>query len=182
MDVVTLFSGACSIAADCSLRAGGEDWVIISGYFRAPGGSIQAAPHYAPFAASRGDEYARVDVSGVIDPRRFRQDLMSLVQSRKLVHKAPGLLATALGQTRRNHVVCSSLIARAILLQPRSPLALAMLQAAKERYAYGEVTPADIARAMAILGLRPEGATVPIHTVPVWSRSARPTHIFRSCQ
>lgn len=170
-DAVTGWTGIWSVAVDCSLEFGGESWVITSGEFRL-GRRRLSGPHYAPLAACHGSALARLDISSYIDASRLLDDLRRSVANPAIRHKgAREALDFLLGRARENRVNCSILAGRAILKQPSSPLAQALRQAMLDRFIYGDVTPADLARAAAILGLCPDGVGVPIRTVPVLRRA-----------
>ncbi|HWB84037.1 MAG TPA: hypothetical protein VG675_07850 [Bryobacteraceae bacterium] len=170
-DAVTGFTGVWSAELDCSLEAGGEPWMIVSGAFRFPGFRIDG-PQYAPQAASHGCAIARIDISSLIDGRHLLADLQNIIADPAVRHKgAAGAPAYIFGRTRSDRVICSSLIGNAILRQPESVMAQALKQALRERFTYGEITPADLARAAAILHLCPEGVATPVRTVPVLARA-----------
>jgi hypothetical protein len=178
-DAVTGWTGIWSVAVDCSLESAGESWVITSGEFQV-GRRRVSGPHYAPLAACHGSALARLDISSYIDASRLLDDLRASVANPAIRHKgAREALDFLLGRTRQDRVNCSSLAGRAILKQPSSPLARALRQALRDRFIYGDVTPADLARAAAILGLCPEGAGVPVRTVPVLQRVSPNPPLYR---
>lgn len=174
-DAVTGFSGIWGVALDFSLQGGGCRWVITSGEYRLLRGKL-SGPHYAPLEACRGAALARIDISGVIDSRQLLTDLQSTISDPGIRHKnGAAALSYLLGTTREDHVTCSSLIGRAILRQPSQSLARALREALEQRLTYGEITPADLARAAAILNLG--DAEVPprrIQTVPLLKSRTRP--------
>ena len=176
-DAATGWTGIWSVAVDCSLESQGEPWVITSGEFRL-GETRLSGPHYAPLAAGHGSALARIDISPYIDASRLLADLRNSIANPAIRHKgARDSLDFLLARVREDRVNCSGLVGRAILKQPFSPLAKALRQAMRDRFTWGDVTPADLARAAAILGLSPEGASVPIRAVPVL-RQASGSPIF----
>jgi hypothetical protein len=166
-DAAMGWTGIWSVAVDCSLESKGEAWVITSGEFRL--GEIRlSGPHYAPLAACHGSALARIDISACIDARRLLADLRSSIANPAIRHNgARETLDFLLARVREDRVNCSGLAGRAILKQPSSPMAKALRQAMRDRFIWGDVTPADLARAAAILGLCPEGLATPVRTVPV---------------
>ncbi|MGA2326192.1 MAG: hypothetical protein ABSH05_07880 [Bryobacteraceae bacterium] len=166
-DAVTGWTGIWSVAVDCSLESKGEPWVITSGEFRL--GEIRlSGPHYAPLAACPGSALARIDISPYIDASRLLVDLRNSIANPAIRHNgARETLDFLLGRVREDRVNCSGLAGRAILKQPSSPMAKALRQAMRDRFTWGDVTPSDLARAAAILGLAPDGASIPIRAVPV---------------
>jgi len=175
-DAVQVFAGIWGCAADCALEAGGQSWLITSIELHARDWHL-SGPHYAPLEAFRGAGIACVDLSSCIDVARFRADLSRSVADPEIRHKGlNGAVDFLFGRTREDRVTCSSLIAQAILRQPSSSLAQALGRALNERFSYGEITPADLARAIAILGLAtPEPASRPFQLIPLWPyRGAKP--------
>ena len=166
-DAVTGWTGIWAVAVDCSLESKGEPWVITSGEFRL-GEMRLSGPHYAPLAACPGSALARIDISLYIDASRLLVDLRTSIANPAIRHNgARETLDFLLGRVREDRVNCSGLAGRAILKQPSSPMAKALRQAMRDRFVWGDVTPADLARATAILGLSPEGAGIPIRVVPL---------------
>lgn len=166
-DAVTGWTGIWSVAVDCSLESKGEPWVITSGEFQL-GKMRLSGPHYAPLAACPGSALARIDISPYIDASRLLADLRNSIANLSIRHNgARETLGFLLGRVREDRVNCSGLAGRAILKQPSSPMAKALRQAIRDRFIWGDVTPADLARAAAILGLSPDGAGVPIRVIPL---------------
>jgi hypothetical protein len=166
-DAATGWTGIWSVAVDCSLAGNGEAWAITSGEFRV-GEMRLSGPHYAPLAACHGSALARIDISPYIDASRLLADLRDSIANPAIRHNgARETLDFLLARVREDRVNCSGLAGRAILKQPSSPMAKALRQAMRDRFIWGDVTPADLARAAAILGLSPEGVSIPIRTVPV---------------
>ena len=174
-DAVTGWTGIWSVAVDCSLESQSEPWVITSGEFRL-GTMRVSGPHYAPLSACHGSALARIDISSYIDASKLLADLRASIGDPAIRHN--GVRETLnffLGRVREDRVNCSSLAGRAILKQPSSPMARALRQALRDRFTYGDITPADLARAAAILGLCPGGVGIPVRAVPVlWQTSAGP--------
>jgi hypothetical protein len=170
-DAATGWTGIWAVAVDCSLESKGEPWVITSGEFRL--GEIRlSGPHYAPLAACPGSALARIDISPYIDASRLLVDLRNSIANPAIRHNgARETLDFLLGRVREDRVNCSGLAGRAILKQPSSPMAKALRQAMRDRFTWGDVTPSDLARAAAILGLSPDGASIPIRAVPVLRQS-----------
>lgn len=154
-DAATGWTGIWSVSVDCSLESEGEPCVITSGEFR-PGKMRLSGPHYAPLAACHGSALARIDISSYIDASRLLADLRNSIANPAIRHNgARETLDFLLGRVREDRVNRSSLAGRAILKQASSPMAKALRQAMRDRFTYGDVTPADLARTAAILGLRP---------------------------
>ena len=171
-DAVTGWTGIWAVAMDCSLESKGEPWVITSGEFQL-GETRLSGPHYAPLAACPGSALARIDISPHIDASRLLADLRNTVANPAVRHNgARETLDFLLARVREDRVNCSGLAGRAILKQPSSTMAKALRQAMRDRFIWGDVTPADLARAAAILGLSPDGASIPIRTVPVLRRAS----------
>jgi hypothetical protein len=166
-DAATGWTGIWCVAVDCSLESKGEPWVITSGEFQL-GEARLSGPHYAPLAACHGSALARLDISPYIDAPRLLADLRTSVENPAIRHNgARETLDFFVGRMREDRVNCSSLAGRAILKQPASPMARALRQAMRDRFTFGDVTPADLARAAAILGLSPGGVGIPIRAIPV---------------
>ena len=167
-DAVTGCTGIWSVAVDCSLELDGEPWVITSGEFHLRKTRL-SGPHYAPLAACHGSALARIDISSCVDARRLLADLRSSIANPAIRHNgARESLDFLLARMREERVNCSSLAGRAILKQPSSLLAKALRQALRDRFTWGDVTPADLARATAILKLCPSGAATPVRQVPIF--------------
>jgi hypothetical protein len=84
--------------------------------------------------------------------------------------KAADWMSHLTGSADGNLVTCSGMVARCISLQPATRLAQALDDALRERLTYGEVTPNDLARAMAIAHV------AGFYTEPVsqvWGRAVR---------
>lgn len=166
-DAISGFAGICTVAADCSLESQGEPWLIKSGPWSIQNRLI-SGPHYMALAACPLPVMARVDISEFIDARQLLRDLQERISCPAVRHKSANPLLYLLGSTRPDRVTCSSLIGLAILRQDSTPLERALRLALRERFTYGEITPADLARALAILGLSPQGTKEPIRTAPWW--------------
>jgi len=166
-DAVTGWTGIWCVAVDCALESNGESWVITSGEFHS-GPMRLSGPHYAPLAACHGSALARIDIASHVDASSVLADLRSSVADPAIRHNgARETLDFLLGRVREDRMNCSGLAGRAILKQPSSRLAKALRQAMRDRFTWGDVTPADLARAAAILGLCPNGSELSIQTVPV---------------
>jgi len=163
-DAITGFTGIYTVAADCSLEAAGELWLMKSAPLDVRSRRING-PHYMPLSACTATVMTRVDVSGHIDGNRLLCDLEERISCSTVRHKGSNPLPYLFGRTHPDRVTCSSFIGLAILRQESAPLARALRQALDERFTYGEISPPDLARAMAILGLYPEGSDEPIRTV-----------------
>jgi hypothetical protein len=166
VDLLTGFSNAEGLGIDFSHTGGNESWLITSHAITTPQWSIDG-PHFAPLSAWHRPAWARVDISSLIDVERLRTDMELSVSRSSIRHRGLDPLGYMLGLTRPDRVTCSGLIGGAILLQRGTRLANALSQALRERFTYGEITPADLARAAAILGLVPEGETRTIATIPI---------------
>jgi hypothetical protein len=177
-DAITGFTGVETIAADFSLEGAGERWLVTSTALHRKGLSIDG-PHYEPWPACGGSALARIDLSGLLDSAQLLKDLEDRIADRAVRHLcAPW--AFVMGRTSPHRVTCSGLIGEAILRQPGSPAAVALRQALRGRFTYGEITPADIARAAAILGLRETHTGSPFLLKPV---AARPLGLrFLGCK
>ena len=169
VDWLTGLSGAHSAGADFSHTCGDESWIVTSHEITSPQWRIDG-PHFAPISACHRPAWARIDVSPFVDAERLRHEIESLVSQKSIRHRGLDPVGYLLGITRHDRVTCSGLIGGAILRQRESPFAQALLQALRARFTYGEITPADLARAAAILGLVPEGETHPVVTLPVIAR------------
>ncbi|HLJ48043.1 MAG TPA: hypothetical protein VKU01_18635 [Bryobacteraceae bacterium] len=158
-DAITGFTGIWAITLDCSLEGRGGRTVITSGE-HALRRRVVSGPHYAPWNACRGSAIARIEIDRVIDGSRLLADLRNIIADTTVRHKGiADAFSYFTGSTRADRVNCSSLIAQGICRQPVSPLARALAEALRQRFTYGDVTPADIARAAAILQL-------PVNDVP----------------
>ncbi len=173
LDRFTGSTGVRSVAADFSHTCGKESWLITSHAIAVRKWNIDG-PHFVPLSACDRSGRVRVDVSSCIDARRLLSDLERSVYQSSIRHRGLDPLGYLLGVTRSDRVTCSGLIGGAILHQVDAPLAEALRQALRERLTYGEITPTDLARAVAILNLVPEGAPHPLVTVPVVT-SGRPS-------
>jgi hypothetical protein len=171
-DAATGWTGIWSVAVDCSLEGHGEPWVITSGEFRLREMRL-SGPHYAPLAACHGSALARIDISLHIDASGLLADLQNSIANPAIRHSgARETLNFFLGRMREDRVNCSSLAGRAILKQPSSPMAKALRQAMRDRFCWGDVTPADLARAAALLGLSPDGVSIPVRAVPMFRQAS----------
>jgi len=178
-DIFTGFTGIATVALDFGLETGPSRWVITCGRFKLRGRELDG-PHYAPIEACQGASLARVDIAAAIDPGKLLSDLEAVIADSKVRHKGSAPLSYFLGITPQNRVTCSSLIGRAILRQPSQPLAQALRQALKERFTYGEIAPADLARAAAILNLSiQEVPAKRIRAVPILKRREPPVHALQ---
>lgn len=176
VDAVTGSARIATVALDFGLQSRGVHWIITSGeyYFR---GREICGPHYAPVEANRGSALARINIAGVIDSARLLAELQAMISDPRIRHKSDAAVSYILGTTREDWVTCSSMIGRAILKQEFQPLARALRQALKERFTYGEISPADLARAAAILNLRTdEIPSRQVRVIPIFRRRERPVH------
>jgi hypothetical protein len=176
-DAVTGFTGIETIAADFSLEGRGERWLITSTALKRQGLCIDG-PHYEPWSACAGSALARVDFSRHLNSAQLLADLKERIRDRTVHHQcAPWAFVT--GRTSPHRVTCSGLIGAAILRQPTSPAAMALQQALKERFTYGEVTPADMARCASILELRETHTGEPFRLIRVLRRAPGPKPLAR---
>lgn len=145
------FNGCSHVSMDCCLSDASGSWMIESGLGENKKGIVLDGPQYKAVAAWQGRTRARVPIGGLIDCERLHQDLARRVEDPTVRQKGLGDWADfAIGRTRPDRLTCSGLIGQAILLQPQSALAAGLRQAMKERITYGEITPSDLARAVAI--------------------------------
>jgi len=162
IDAATGFTGAVAVGLDCGLQEmGGENWVISAGPF-GRGARSEAGPHYAPEASFPSQAIARVDISGYINPSRLRENLQQQIREPIARSKGAAAFSFLFGDVSNKFVTCSGLIGKAILRQEETPLGWALRKALQERLGRAGVTPADLARAAAILGLAPRGSAMPI--------------------
>ena len=173
-DAITGFTGIETIAADFSLEGRGERWLITSTSLQRKALSMDG-PHYEPWSACAGPALARVDLSAHLDTARLLADLEERIADHAVRHqRAPWAFIvgwTSVGRGNSRRVTCSGLIGEAILRQAASPAAAALRQALKERFTYGEITPADIARCASILGLRETHTGQPFRLRPALGRA-----------
>ncbi len=162
IDAATGFTGAVAVGVDCGLKAiDGESWLISAGPF-GRGARAGAGPHYAPESSFPSQAIARVDIAGYIDPLRLREDLQQQIQEPFARSKGAAVFSFLFGDVSNRYVTCSGLIGKAILRQESTPLGRALRQALQERLWRGGVTPADLAQAVALLGLIPRGMLQPL--------------------
>lgn len=180
VDLLTGFSSVEGMGIDFSHTCGNESWLITSHAISIPHWSIDG-PHFAPLSAWHRPAWARVDISSFINVQRLLGDIEALVSRAAVRHRGLDPLGYIFGLTRRDRVTCSGLIGGAILLQKDARFANALRQALAERFTYGEITPADLARAAAIIGLVPEGETRPIAAIPILA-FARPSESLNQTQ
>ncbi|MEQ1946120.1 MAG: hypothetical protein ABL995_02960 [Bryobacteraceae bacterium] len=164
-DAITGFTGIETIAADFALERGGERWLITSTSLKLQRLTIDG-PHYEPKSAGQGSAIARVDLAGQLDVGQFRTDLMTAVADSRIRHQSAAW-AFIVGRADRRRVTCSGLIGNAILRQPASQAALALRRSLSDRYTYGEITPADLARAAALLRLADPQTAEPFRVEPL---------------
>jgi hypothetical protein len=174
LDALTGLAGAFSTAVDLSHRDGNRGYVITSHALQMRRWRIDG-PHFAPLAACAPDGFVSVDIACHIDARQLAADLERSIQNRAIRHKRFAPFSYVFGRTRADRVTCSGLIGQAILCQPLSPLARALHRALRERFTYGEITPADLARAAAILKLQTMESSDPLRIVSIWERLMRRT-------
>jgi hypothetical protein len=177
-DAITGLTGIETIAADFSLEGRGERWLITSTSLQRKGLSMDG-PHYEPWSACAGSAVARVNLSAHLDAARLLADLEERIGDPAVRHqRAPWAFVfgwtsvgwTSVGRACSRRVTCSGLIGEAILRQAASPAAAALRQALKERFTYGEITPADMARCASILGLRETRTGQPFQLRPALGR------------
>ncbi|MEQ1884249.1 MAG: hypothetical protein ABL967_04255 [Bryobacteraceae bacterium] len=164
-DAITGFTGIETIAADVALERGGERWLITSTRLKLHRLMIDG-PHYEPWRGCHGSAIARVDLSGHLNVDQFRRDLQCAVSNPLIRHQSAPWAFIA-GQTDQQRVTCSGLIGEAILRQPGSLAAAALRQSLDDRYTYGEITPADLARTAALLGLADPQTALPFRLRPL---------------
>jgi len=145
VDLFAGFNGATHVSLDCCVSDVSGPWMIDSDQ------GIADGPEYKGFRAWQGRWRARVPISDLIDCERLYQDLAERIADPRVRQKGLAYWTDfALGRTDPNVVTCSGLIGQCILRQPSSRLAAALRQAIQERITYGELTPNDLARAVAI--------------------------------
>ena len=150
VDFLAGFNGCTHVTIDCCVSDATGPWMIESGEGENDQGEVNG-PQYTAIGRWQGRWRARVPIGGMIDCERLYQDLARQIADPRVRQKSPAdWMDFALGRTDPNVVTCSGLIGECILRQPASPLAVALHQAMKERITYGELTPNDLARAMAI--------------------------------
>jgi hypothetical protein len=158
VDFLAGFNGCTHVTIDCCVSDASGPWMIESGQGQNDRGPVEG-PQYKAMAAWRGRIRARVPIGDFIDCERLHRDLAERIANPRVHQKGLEYWADfALGRTDPNVVTCSGLLGQCILRQPSSPLAAALRQAIKERITYGELTPNDLARAMAILQADRPGA------------------------
>jgi hypothetical protein len=74
-------------------------------------------------------------------------DLCAAIENPAVRHKGAAPIGYLAGRTGPNRVTCSGLIGQAVLRQPESPYGQALRESLRRRWTYGEITPADLARA-----------------------------------
>ena len=158
VDLLAGFNGCTHVTIDCCMSDATGLWMIESGEGENDRGKVDG-PQYTAIGRWQGRWRARVPIGGMIDCERLYQDLARQIADPRVRQKSPAdWLDFALGRTDPNVVTCSGLIGECILRQPESPLARALRRAMKERITYGELTPNDLARAMAIEDAQRPGA------------------------
>jgi hypothetical protein len=172
-EVLNRWTGAFSTAVDLSHRDGDRGYVITSHALRIRHLQIDG-PHFAPLAACAPEGFVSIDISRHIDARQLAADLERSIQNRAIRHRRFAPFSYLFCRTRTDRVTCSGLIGQAILRQPLSPLAEALGRALRE-FTYGEITPADLAHAAAILKLETMESSDPFRIVSVWDRLIRRT-------
>jgi hypothetical protein len=184
IDAVTGFTGAVAVGVDCGLRAIGEEnaergkWLITAGPF-GRGAHSGAGPHYAPESSFPGQAIARVDITKYIDALKLRKDVEEQIQDPSVRSKGAAVFSFIFGDVSNRYVTCSGLIGQAILRQECTPLGGALQRALRERFNRGGITPADLARAVAVLGLAPKDMSQPIEVRRIWVDRAAPSQ--QSC-
>jgi hypothetical protein len=145
------FNGCTHVVIDCCVSDSTGPWMIESSQDDTDKGVIDG-PQYTPLRYWQGRPYARAFIGGLIDCERLREDLVSVISNSKVRHKTGAYwMDYAFGRTDPNVVTCSSLSGQCILRQPSSSLAVALRRAMRERITYGELTPNDLARAIAMV-------------------------------
>lgn len=176
VDVLSGFSHVQAVSVDFSHHDGNGSWFITSHVIHSSHWSIDG-PHFMPASSSGYSAWVPVQISSLIDVPRLRQDLERVVSEECVRHRGLDPIGYLLGLNRSDRVTCSGLLGNAILSQGDVPFANALRQALKERLTYGEITPVDLARAAAILGLIPEGASRPITAVPLFKFDRAPARL-----
>jgi hypothetical protein len=150
-DFLAGFNGCTDVTIDCCVSdAKGVTWLMGSGRDNNEQGLVDG-PQYRAMTCLRGRMRARVAIGGAIDCERLYQDLKQRIEDPHIRQKmATDWVDFALGRTDPDVVTCSGLIGQCILRQPQSRMGMALRQAIKERITYGELTPNDLARAVAI--------------------------------
>ncbi|MGD0618588.1 MAG: hypothetical protein ABSB67_13085 [Bryobacteraceae bacterium] len=151
-DLMAGFNGCTDVTIDCCVSdAAGETWLLGSGKDENERGEMIDGPQYRAIGCLRGRMHARAPIGGLIDCERLYQDLVQRIENPDVRQKmATDWIDFALGRMDPDVVTCSGLIGQCILRQPSSPLAAALRKAMKERVTYGEITPNDLARTVAI--------------------------------
>ncbi|MEQ1884527.1 MAG: hypothetical protein ABL967_05650 [Bryobacteraceae bacterium] len=166
VDLLTCCSGVYATGIDFSHHDQNESWLITSRLIRTKYWNLDG-PHYMPASSAECSAWAKVRVDGYIDVPGLHADIEAMIADRSIRHRGLDPIGYCLGITRRNRVTCSGFIGAAILKQHESALAGALRSSLQQRFLHGEITPADLARAAAILGLVPEGANRPITVAPI---------------
>ncbi len=144
------FNGCTHVTVDCCVSDPSGPMLIESGHSEGGRGVIDG-PQYLPWRRLQGRTSARVYLGGLLDCDRLYQDLARQIADASVRQKSPAdWMDFAMGRTDPKVVTCSGLIGECVLRQPSSPLAAALRQAMEERITYGELTPNDLARAVAI--------------------------------
>ena len=151
-DFLAGFNGCTDVTIDCCVSdANGATWLMGSGKGENEKGELIDGPQYRAIACLRGRVRARAPIGGLIDCERLYRDLAERIADPHIRQKtAADWVDFALGRTDPNVVTCSGVIGECILRQPSSQLAAALRQAMKQRVTYGEITPNDLARTVAI--------------------------------
>jgi hypothetical protein len=149
IDVFSGLSGVSHVSIDCGLERNGERWVMDSSPYDPKYGNFIDGPQYAPLRYWTGRTYGRGNLKGMIDSDQLRRDLRRMIDVGNIHHKSEKYwLLFIAGIDRKDLVSCSGYVARAIEDQPGSPLAKSLQMVLRRRWRYGEITPADLARAI----------------------------------
>ena len=152
IDVLSGLSGVSHISIDCGLEERGEHWVMDSSPPDADAGNLLDGPQYAPFRYWTGRTYARANLDGLVDSAQLLRDLRSMIEVGAIHHKDERhWLMLLTGWQQDDLVTCASFVSRAVNRQPNSPLAKSLDLVLRKRWRWGEVTPADLARAVSML-------------------------------
>jgi hypothetical protein len=157
-NLFTGLTGVYGVAADFGHQRDGIRYAITSGEFAGPG--YASGPHFVAWHAMGAERLLCYDVSGWIAVEPLWAELQRQVADLGVNHVLARHWASLLwGPCTLARVTCSSLIGRAILAQKDSLFAYALLRALKTTphlRSQPEITPGDIALALAFLDARVE--------------------------
>ncbi len=153
INVLSGLSDVSHVSVDCGLERDGEPWVMDSSPYDPAYGNFVDGPQYAPLRYWTGRTYARANLKGLIDSAQLSRDLRDMIAAGNIHHKSERYWLQYIAGIDHNDVVsCSGYVAHAIEKQPSSQLARTLQIVLKQRWRYGEIMPADLARAVAMNG------------------------------